>query len=124
MRLAPVAVAAPLIGLAFGLAACSFPLYSEPEDSRPAREGAGRWSKAGVTEAERQQDIRDCYEAARATVERDARMDRDIGAGRAEPSATGDRTTELVKDMRAFGLERRRGELFERCMQKKGYARE
>lgn len=124
MRLAPVAVAASFIGLALGLAACSFPLYSDSEDSRGAREGAGRWNKAGVTEAQRQKDIRDCYEAARAMVERDARIDRDIGAGRAEPSATGDRTTELLEDMRAFGLERRRGELFERCMQKKGYARE
>lgn len=120
-------VAAPAMAAAVVLAACSIPLdLGGGSEARPRAESErdGRWTKEGVSEAQRQRDINDCYQAARAAVERDARIDRDIGTARDSGASAGQPTTDLLEDMRGFGHERRREDLFERCMARKGYVRE
>lgn len=73
-----------------------------------------------VTNAQREADIQDCYAYASAQVTRDERMQDDRAALFSQNNL--DPTYALVKQMDDFGNERRRGQLFDNCMEAKGYA--
>ena len=80
------------------------------------------WTKATAEDEQVRTDLAACRGFARTTTDRDARIDRDIAAGRDAGPLAGART--LRRDVRAIGLERQFDRLVADCMRSRGYARD
>ena len=108
-----------LLATSLVLAACE----SERESRAPAPSGppsALSWEKPGVSDNQRQADFQSCSASARATTERDVRIDSDRDAGRANQSG-GMGDVGLRQRMQRFRQGGRETELINDCMSRKGY---
>ena len=108
-----------LLATSLTLAACE----SERESQVPAPSGppsALSWEKPGVSDSQRQADFESCSESARATIERDVRMDSDRDAGRGEQTG-GMGDVGLRQRMQRFRQGGQETRLINDCMTRKGY---
>ena len=111
--------AAAALATSLVLAACE----SERESRAPAPSGpssAESWAKPEVSDDQRRADFQSCLASARATTDRDDRIDRDRDAGRANQSG-GMGDVGLRQRMQRFRQGGRETELINDCMTRKGY---
>lgn len=98
---------------------------SQPADLEtvPAPEPAvDGWGKPGVTSAAYQADVDACFSYAQAQIAHDRRIERDSTAA-FETFPEGTNLPQLRDRMSEFEQGNRRIDLFDECMESKGYAR-
>lgn len=92
------------------------------ETAVPAPEpGVGRWAKPGVSSAAYQGDVEACFTYAQAQIAHDRRIERDSTAA-FETFPEGTNLPQLRDRMNEFERGNRRIDLFDDCMESKGYA--
>ena len=82
----------------------------------------GAWTKEGATEAEIRRDLTVCQNLAEDLTARDRQIDQDIRAARADGRLAAD-TRSFRHELRDVSFERRFGDIVDRCMRGRGYAR-
>lgn len=81
----------------------------------------GRWGKPGVSSAAYQADVDTCFAYAQAQIAHDRRIERDSTAA-FETFPDGTNLPQLRDRMNEFERGNRRIDLFDDCMESKGYA--
>lgn len=95
---------------------------AELETAVPAPDRAsGRWAKPGVSTAAYQADVEACFTYAQAQIAHDRRIEQDSAAA-FETFPEGTNLPQLRDRMNEFERGNRRIDLFDECMESKGYA--
>jgi hypothetical protein len=98
---------AALLSIALMLGGCSFFSHSVT------------WSKAGVTDAQAQDDLATCTEQAQVQTGRDASIDKDIAAADTASSSAVD--TSPLQNIQSYKHENRFKSVLKDCMSQLGY---
>lgn len=95
-------------------------VLSSQDDQGSVQSNASGWQNPDVTPEQHQADIEGCYRYAWSQVERDMRVEQDVGAARTDGD-DGLGFTALTTRMNLFDHRNRRTELINDCMEGKGY---
>ena len=107
-RYAPAPLLAPwlTVALALALGGCSFFSHSVT------------WSKAGVNDAQAQDDLATCTEQAQVQTDRDASIDQDISAAQTGTNAV---DASPLQNIQSYKHENRFKSVLKDCMSQLGY---
>lgn len=104
------------------LTACETLPFHFPDDRAQVR-SPDAWHARDADEEEIRQDVTACYRSAEGQIQRDRMIDDDI-RGREGQGERTRATADVLRKMDAFGYDRRRDQLIDRCMRDKGYVRD
>ena len=95
-------------------------VLSSEDEQGSVQSNASGWQNPDVTPEQHQADIEGCYRYAWSQVERDMRVEQDVGAARTDGD-DGLGFTALTTRMNLFDHRNRRTALINDCMESKGY---